>query len=340
MSRKLGLITGYPGWLTSRFLDRLQQPSASSWQEELSRYQWRALVAPKAVVNPDELPASIVDVQVGDVRDPEAMRRVVHGVDLVLHTVGLIHPRRIPDLYAVNRDGAANLVRPAVEAGVRRFVYVSSNAAAGFAADPSTPMRESDPARPQSHYGRSKHQGELAIWEAARRGSTEAVVLRPTTFYGPHFPRRHLRAYTMARSGRPLLIGDGRNAVSMVYIDNLVECVGLALTRPEAAGQTYFAADEKPYFWREVFQAMGEAMGVEIRPRYLPGSIALVCRVLDRILGCLGHYSFYLHIAGEGTRHMGCSIDKAREELGYRPAIRLQEGMRRAVAWSREKGWL
>ena len=62
--------------------------------------------------------------------------------------------------------------------------------------------------------------------------------------------------------------------------------------------------------------------------------------MLDRGLGALGHYHLLAHVAGEATRHMGCSIDKARDELGYAPTVTLDEGMRAAVLWARAQGWL
>jgi nucleoside-diphosphate-sugar epimerase len=144
----------------------------------------------------------------------------------------------------------------------------------------------------------------------------------------------------MARSGRPWLIGDGTNRVSMVFIDSLIEGVGLALTRDRAAGQTYFLADARPYLWAEVFQAMGEAQQVQVRPRHLPAGLATVCHALDQWLARRGRYSMAVHVAGEATRHMACSIDKAAAELGYRPGVELREGMRQAVGWAREVGWL
>lgn len=338
MRYPLGLITGYPGWLTSRFLAQLQEVPTAAWQQELSRYRWRVLVAPGA--EPASSSPSIAEIQVGDVRDSALLASAVQGVDLVLHAAGLIHPRRIGDLYSVNRDGTARLAGAAIRAEVRRLVFVSSNAAAGFARDAATPLRESDEPRPESHYGHSKHQGEQALWQILAGSATQGVVLRPTTFYGPHFPRRQLRAYEAARRGHPWLIGKGCNTVSMVYIDNLVAGVGLALTRAEAVGQTYFLADENPYLWQEVFSVMGSALGVQVQPRHLPAGLAALSNALDRGLGALGYYSFYIHLAGEATRHMGCSIDKARRELGYCPAVSLAHGMREAVLWARARGWL
>ncbi|MDP6700045.1 MAG: hypothetical protein QGH25_10380, partial [Candidatus Latescibacteria bacterium] len=116
--------------------------------------------------------------------------------------------------------------------------------------------------------------------------------------------------------------------------------IGLALTAPAAAGQTYFFADEKPYLWRDVFLAMARAQDIDARPRHLPGLIAPLCTALDRSLGALGLYHLMVHVAGEATRHMACSIDKARDELGYEPTVALDEGIQKAVDWARARGWL
>ena len=336
--RPLGLITGYPGWLSSRLLERLRAEATTDWQATLAPYRWRVLVAPG--IDPGALPDNIEAAHTGDVRDPDTAAHLMKGVDLVLHAAGILHPRRIGDLYAINCDGTAHLARAAGAAGVHRFAFISTNAAAGFARDAQTPMREADPPRPESHYGMSKRQGEEALWHILADTPTQGVVLRPTTFYGPRFPRRHLRAYAMARRGRPLLIGDGRNSVSMVYIDNLIQGLGLALCAEAAVGQTYFLADEKPYLWQDIYRAMGRALDVTVRPRHLPGGLAAIANALDRGLGALDRYHLLVHVAGEATRHMGCSIDKARDELDYRPTVALDEGMREAVAWARAQGWL
>ena len=85
---------------------------------------------------------------------------------------------------------------------------------------------------------------------------------------------------------------------------------------------------------------MGRAMNVEVRPRHLPKSIAALCNILDRGLGALGYYHLLVHVAGEATRDMGCSIDKARDELGYLPTVTLDKGMQEAVDWAQNQGWL
>lgn len=336
---ELALVTGYPGWLTGHLFRRLDdlssRPDAPAWVRTLDPLRWRALVAPGVMPAPH---ARVTEVVEGDIRDADTLGAALEGVSLVLHAAGIIHPRRLGDLYAINRDGTQLVAAAAARHGARRVVFLSSNAAAGFAR-PGQPMREADPPRPGSHYGRSKWEGEQRFWESLGP-STTGVVLRPTTFYGPYFPERHLRAYRMAASGRPLLIGDGRNSVSMIYIDDLVDTLGAALTREDAAGVTAFVADSTAYQWRDVFVAMGQAQGVDVRPRQLPGAIAPLCALADSVISGLGRYAMMIHVAGEATQHMACDNTVARQRLGVTPTVGLTEGMRRAVAWARAEGWL
>ena len=340
MSHKLGLLTGFPGWLTNRFLQRLDSADDPFWQGSLRDYRWHVMIAPNQVTQ-GGLPDRVAEIHAADVRDENAVARAFSSnPDLVLHAAGIIHPARISELYAINRDGTENIVRVATETGVRRVVYISSNAAAGFGHSASDRMRESDPPNPESHYGRSKLEGERVVWATIEGTETEAVVLRPATIYGPRFPRRQLRAFLTARDGRPPIFGDGENAVSAVYIDNLVQCVGLALTVPGGAGNTYFVADDPLYRWREVFDEIAKAQGVTVRPRRYPMFVATACAFLDEFLARLDLYAMDLHLAGEAARHMGCSIERAKAVLGYRPITDLSRGMIQAVQWAKQAAWL
>ena len=102
----LGLITGYPGWLSSRLLECLRQPATTAWQVQLAPYRWRVLAAPG--VDPGPLPDNVETVHTGDIREPATATGAMKGVDLVLHSAGILHPRRIPDLCPPEREPKLN----------------------------------------------------------------------------------------------------------------------------------------------------------------------------------------------------------------------------------------
>jgi nucleoside-diphosphate-sugar epimerase len=190
----LALVTGCPGWLGNRLLHYLRTPHPD-WPDDLPqpRYEHvRCLVLPDAPV--DRLRELVPDVELveGDIRDPAAVGRWCAGAEGadVFHLAGIIHPRRIRELYEINTDGTRHVIAAARAAGVRRVVATSSNSPAGVARDRSVRFDESSPYRPYMNYGRSKKLMEDALNAAANGGGLDTVVLRPCWFYGPDQPAR------------------------------------------------------------------------------------------------------------------------------------------------------
>ena len=282
---------------------------------------------------PSPLRASVVTARL---EEPRALAAAVSGCDAVLHAAGLLHVRRTQDWYRVNTEGTRQLLAAAESAGVKRFVLISSNAAAGRAPSQNVLMTEHDTPRPLSHYGRSKLLAEQLVL----RSGIDGVVLRPCMFYGPPVPARHVDIYRRILEGRMPLVGSGNYARSVTHIDNLVQGCRLALVHSSAPGQTYYIADEPVYTTREIVEAMAAALGC--RPRYikLPALVSPLSYIGDRLLASVGVYWQNLHLVGEATWHVGVSIHKAQQELGYIPSTTLAQGMKDAVAWCRSQGLL
>lgn len=323
------LITGAPGWLADAFIGSIAAGNGS-------HRAVRCLVERGATVA-GRLP-DWVEVVEGDLRDADAMKRAVAGVDAVLHGAGILHVHRTRDWYDINTRGTRILAQAALDSGVRRFVFLSSNAAAGRAPNSKTLLDEAAGASPISHYGKSKYLAEQALLALAHR--FEPVIIRPCMFYGPPVPRRHVEIYRRILDGRMPLVGGGGFRRSVTHIDNLVQGCHLALTNARAPGQTYYIADGRDYTTREVVEAMASALGVEPRFLPLPRMIAPVALMADLALASVGRYWQTLHLVGEADWHVGVSIDKARHELGYQPTMELAEGMRQAVEWCRAQGYL
>jgi len=298
----------------------------------------RCIVQPG--VDPRELGASAaeVDVVVADLRDRRALAGACDGAAAVVHAAGLVHPRRVRELYDVNVTGTEHLLAEALRAGVRRFVLVSSNSPAGFNAPAVPRMTEADPPRPYLAYGLSKMQAEWLVGDAHRSGRIEGVILRPCWFYGPHQPERQTRFFRMIARGHPPVMGKGDNLRSLSYVDNVVQGVLLALARPIAAGRTYWIADRRPYSFIEIVETIAKVLEVRARPRYLPRVASDLARFADSLLQAGGLYSQDVHVAGELAQSIAVSVELAASELGYDPEIELEEGMRRSIAWCRQAG--
>jgi nucleoside-diphosphate-sugar epimerase len=329
------LVTGAPGWLA----DRLLASFATAPLNGLTRV--RCLVRTGVPFDAAEYArrtGTEVEVVRGDLRDRSSLQAAARGVDTVLHAAAILHVQRTTEFYDVNTEGTRRLAEAAVEGGVGRFVFVSSNAAGGKSASAARLLTEDDPSRPLSHYGRSKWLAEAALFGVP--GTIERVVLRPSMFHGPPVPPRHVDLFRRVIHGRMPLVGGGNYARSVTHIDHLVQAVRLALIHPAAASRTYYVADPTVYTTREVVEAMARALGVQPRWIHLPDVAASVAYELDTQVGRLGRYWQTLHLVGEANWHVGLSIERARRELGYDPPFDIDHGMREAVAWCRQQGLL
>jgi nucleoside-diphosphate-sugar epimerase len=329
------LVTGAPGWFADAAL------------QSLGRDPLPGLTHLRGLVRSDEPTddgalrkrwGTEVEIVRGNLLDAASLARALEGVDGVLHAAAIMHVRGIDEYYAINTEGTRTLARLAAEKGAERFVYLSSNAAAGKSDSADHLVSETDRDQPLSHYARSKWLGERWLFETP--GPMVRTVIRACMFYGPPVPHRHVEVYRRVASGRMPLVGGGNYARSLTHIDNLVQGARLALSKAGVNDQVYNIADSEPYTTKTVVDAMARALGV--RPRYLrlPAFAADVAYEADWLLSTFGMYQQTLHLVGEANWNVGVSIDKARRELGYAPAVAIDEGMRGAVEWCRERGLL
>jgi nucleoside-diphosphate-sugar epimerase len=330
------LVTGAPGWLGTRLLEVLTDPA-----DPLQKYSGHKHRKVKALVlpgmNTSMLPAA-AELVPGNVLDKASLEKAMVGVDTVFHLVGIIHPKKIRQLFDINTQGTLNMLEAAAKAGVKRVVFISSNSSAGVNLTHNDLMKESDAPRPYMAYGQSKLQAEEHVHRFVKEGKLEAVILRPCWFYGPGNgqPERQLRFFRMIHKGNPIMFGNGHNKRSMSYLDNTIQGMLLAEKTPQANGQIYWIADEKPYETIEIYGTIANIFGTKLKPRKVPGLASFICRIVDRVLQAADMYITEFHVAGEMDRSIACDVSKAKKELGYNPEVSLEEGMRRSIDWARK----
>jgi nucleoside-diphosphate-sugar epimerase len=333
----LAVVTGAPGWLGTSLVEALTK-GVSFRSITVPPRRVRCVVRPGADATLLTRFGSNVEVVTADLRDARAVSGVCDGASTVFHSAGLVHPRRVRDLYDVNVGGTKNILAAAIAGRVKRFIYVSSNSPAGLNESADRLMREDDPPRPYLNYGLSKQKAEAAVNEAQRAGRIETGIARPCWFYGPNQPARQTKFFRMIKSGRPIIPGLGGNLRSLSYVDNAVQGLLLLEAVERAAGHTYWITDRRPYSFIEIVQTIASLLGAELRPRYVPRLASDVARFADSLLQMAGLYQQEIHVAGELTASIAVSIDAARRDLGYDPEIDLEEGMRRSIAWCRRNG--
>jgi nucleoside-diphosphate-sugar epimerase len=347
-SDSLALVTGCPGWLGNRLLHYLRNPHPA-YPPDAPRVEFgrvRCLVQPG--VSGDRIRELLPDAELveGDIRDPAAVGRFMRDARdaTAFHLAGLIHPRRVRELYEINHDGTRHVLAAAAAAGVRRVVATSSNSPAGVSRRPEDVFDESSPYRPYLAYGASKKLMEDRLNEAHREGAVETVIVRPCWFYGPDQPPRQTLFFRMIREGKAPLVGDGSARRSMSYVDNTALGLLLAAATPAAAGETYWLADERPYAMAEVIDTVEAVLSEDFgRPvtggrLRLPSVASEIAYAADAALQRAGLYQQKLHVLSEMNKTIACSIAKARSQLGYQPDVELREGMRRSIEWCLANG--
>jgi nucleoside-diphosphate-sugar epimerase len=335
------ILTGIPGWLGSRFLNALLNglPEYSLSAQFAGR---DILVLTNADKSSDLLgpyKQKRIKLIYGDLENKESLLPLFENAadGTVFHMAGVIHPKDVKQFYSVNLDGTRHMLELSKKHGIKRFVHVSSNSPCGTNKNNHDLFDENSPYNPYLNYGKSKMLAEELV--SANTNQIETVILRPPWFYGPQQPLRQSLFFTMIRTGRIPIVGNGLNKRSMVYIDNLCQALFLAASVEKAKGQIYWIADQEPYAMKEIISTIELVLErdfqIPIARKHvqMPNVISELAYGMDKCIQSCGLYNQKIHVLSEFNKTIACNISKAKEDLGYVPHVSLEEGMRRSIQW-------
>jgi nucleoside-diphosphate-sugar epimerase len=258
-----------------------------------------------------------LDLVEGDLADIDVARRAVDGADIVLHQAAIPSvPRSVQDPITSNRanvEATLNVLVAARDARVRRVVYAGSSSAYGDT--PTLPKREEMSPAPLSPYALQKLVGEEYCRLFNNLYGLETVTIRYFNVFGPRQDPSSpysgvisLFISSLLERRRPTIFGDGQQTRDFTYVDNVVDGVLRACTAPAAAGHTINVATGNGVSLNELLLTLTRLTGVDVKPLYAnprPGDV----------------------------RDSLADISRARAVLGYTPAVGLEEGLRRTLAW-------
>lgn len=276
---------------------------------------------------------------VGDLTDPEALRRAVAGCVVVFH-VAAATGGPAAEQYRVNVTAVGQLVEAACAAGVRRIVHVSTIAVYGY--DRPGILHEGLPPRPGlEHYAQSKALGEQVLFQRAGELGIEATVIRPGMIYGPGSRFWTGRFFAAMRRRPAPLPGDGTAYCPVIYVEDVVDLLLVAAEHPAAVGCVFNAVSDKPVTWRQFLGAYAAMAGHQW---LIPVPVPLLltgAAMLEPWLRLRGEpQPIRQMVTGLVARRRGYSMNRAADRLSWRPRVSLAEGMRRSEAWLRETGQL
>jgi nucleoside-diphosphate-sugar epimerase len=335
------LVTGAGGWLGRRVVRALTKGHPEMASVGAGGNRVRMLVRPDE--NVDDLLALGAEKVEGDLRVSDTVRTFTADADgaTLIHLAGIIHPTQgTREFTEVNVEGTKTIITECAKVGVRRAVVMSSNSPIGASRNPFEVFDEESPYNPYMGYGRSKRAMEEWVRAGARKKSLPQItIIRAPWFYGPEQPARQTRFFSMIKSGRFPIVGDGHNRRSMGYVDSVAYGILLAANAPQAAGAIYWVADKRPYPMKEIVDTVRDVLrddfGMSVKPKtvQLPSIVGDVARLGDWGLQKIGFYNQEIHVISEMNMTIACTIDRANQELGYRPLVDLREGMSRSVKW-------
>ncbi len=304
----LYLVTGGAGFIGSSLVRRLL--------EEGEKVRVLDNFSTGKEANLEEVRGEI-ELQRGDLCDPEVVQKAVSGVDYVFHEGAIPSvPRSVErplESHAANATGTLVLLHAASQAKVRRVVYASSSSVYG--ASEELPKRESVRPEPLSPYAVSKLTGEQYCMVFHRLYGLETVALRYFNVFGPRQDPSSAYSGVISRfidsivSGKPPTIyGDGEQTRDFTYVDNVADVNLAACHSPRAGGRVYNVGYGDRISLNDLWTTMARLVGSEAKPVYEPAR------------------------AGD-IRHSQADISRLAEELDCKPRFSLSQGLERSLAF-------
>jgi len=324
------LVTGATGFVGRKLVPRILEEG----------YDVVALV--RSTSNTEGLSKQI-EIREADLLDIKSLEAVVQDVSIVIHLASYFdfYPSSVELLYKVNVEGTKNLMSACVGTNVERFIYSSSTEAIGPVRFP--PGTEDSQLNPTFDYGKSKGLAEQAIREITKDTKLHHIILRPTGIMGEgDFYTAFEAVEAINDRTIPMIPGDGKKGFMYIHVDDVVEGFIKALTSKSALNNTIILCPDQGMTWNELFEYVSEYCGVDPPKRKIPTSIAKIGIGLLSPIKNRRKTTFLWHMKTVQSLDENRIYDnsKAKRILAWEPKITMKEGLKRAIDWYFENGFL
>jgi dihydroflavonol-4-reductase len=322
------LVTGATGFTGGHLALRLRKLG----------HEVRALVRPGS--RTQHLEAAGIELIEGDLRNKRDVKQAAEGVRRIYHIAAAFRTAGHHDsfYYNVNVRGTQHVLDAARQSGVERTIHCSTIGVHGGVQE--IPSTEDSPFAPSDIYQETKLAGERAV-RAALDAGLPGVIFRPAGIYGPG-DLRFLKLFKTVHNRTFRMFGKGETLWHPIYIDDLVDGILLCGERPEALGQTYILAGDRYVTLNELVASIARVLGIAPPRSRLPIwpllAGAAACETVCRPFGI--DPPLHRRRAAFFIKNRAFSIEKARRELGYRPRVSLEEGLRQTAGWYVKHGHL
>ncbi len=313
-------VTGSTGMIGSQVARRLLQEGA------------HVIALARSPVKAEPLKQQGAEVIIGDITNPASYQRVLPGCQVIFHFASLLNEfQPLQDYRLVNVEGTRCLAEAALAARVERFIHTSTIYVYGMCegrdVDETWPLQKSS-----NFYSDTKMEAETVLRLMAEERGLPLVVVQPSQVYGPEDSNWTLEPIQMIRSGKMLLVNGGRGLIQPIYIDDCADGI-IAAARKGRLGQAYIIGGSQAITFREYFGRLAQIAGKQRLPG-VPGRLAYALAKSSEWLARTLHTRpiFTVTQVQVVQTDLTYSTRKAREELGFTPAIDLDEGMARVAS--------
>lgn len=279
----------------------------------------------------------------GDMLDEASLKTAVEGQDIVVHLAAYFdfYPSDVDLLYRVNIEGPTNLMKACLGSSVSRFIYCSSTEVIGPVRYP--PGSEDTELRPQFDYAKSKVEAESAIRSISKESGLDHIIIRPTGIMGEGDLYLMYEVVHELYNKRVFALPIDLSAQFMfIHIDDVVSGFLAALAPMKAVNNTIILAPDEAMSWERFVEVTTTYLGVKPPRLRVP-------RLLAKIgMGILSPFknrrkmTFFWHIKSVDLMHQQrvYSNEKAKRLLEWHPRVTMEEGLKRAIDWYFEQGYL
>ncbi|EIC29681.1 MULTISPECIES: UDP-glucose 4-epimerase family protein [Methylomicrobium] len=305
------LITGANGFIGSALTKRLQADR---------RFSVRAAVRSMTGLGRT---AGAEVFETGDLAADTDWQAALQGIGVVVHLAARAHVMRdtaadpLTEYRKVNVDGTLNLASQALQAGIKRFIFISSIKVNGEQTPLNRPFRAEDHPSPVDAYGISKREAEDGLRALCANSGMDFVIIRPPLVYGPGVKGNFLTLLRCLDKGLPLPLASIRNKRSLVSVDNLADLIVICIEHPSAANQTFLASDGEDLSTPELLQRTAAAIGKEACLWSAPVGL------LHFAAQCAGKTEAIRKLCGS----LQLDIAKTCERLGWRPPVAIDQAL-------------
>ncbi|MEA3475647.1 MAG: NAD(P)-dependent oxidoreductase [Candidatus Cloacimonadota bacterium] len=274
----------------------------------------------------------------GDCNDIESLRKACEGKDYVFHLAAKVKEKSKKKYFEVNLNGTKNLLTAIKDFKVKKFVFLSSQAAAG-PSENKIPKTEEESENPISYYGKSKLAAEEYVRKYAKIPWT---IIRPSSVFGPYDKDFYIY-FKLVKRGFAPLVGFGEKFISLVYIEDLTNLIIKAAEKPEANQQTFFACDGNIYSWNDFIEILKNVMKKKAITLKVPMSFAYATALFNECTKYLHKKQAILNlqkVKEMKIKYWLCSSEKARKLLNFSAKFSLDEALQKTYNWYKENKWL